>query len=128
MSAQIDFDPDLMRERFNKSMTIDEPYKLTWLSKKRADVKEGKIIKKNHISEKFYPGVKRDYWIYIPSNYDKKKESNLIIFQDGEGYLFSKTFQAGTALDNMTHFGLIPQTIGVFINPIKLSNTDNEFH
>lgn len=117
LSAQVDFDPDLMKERFTKSMTIDEPYKLTWLSKKRADVKEGKIIKKNHISEKFYPGVKRDYWIYIPSNYDKKKESNLIIFQDGEGYLFSKTFQAGTALDNMTHFGLIPQTIGVFINP-----------
>ena len=103
LSAQVDFDPDLMRERFTKSMTIDEPYKLTWLSKKREDVKEGKIIKQSHTSEKFYPGVMRDYWIYIPSNYDKKKESNLIIFQDGEGYLFGKTFQAGIALDNMIH-------------------------
>ena len=45
LSAQVDFDPDLIRERFSESMTIDEPYKLTWLSKKRADVKEGK----NHL-------------------------------------------------------------------------------
>jgi enterochelin esterase family protein len=115
--SQVDFDPDAMRKDFEKSLNLEEPYQLTWLSKERPGVPKGTIIKKTHQSKIIYPGVNRDYWIYVPANYDPKTESNLLIFQDGEWYLFGKDFQGGNALDNMIHLGLIPQTIGVFINP-----------
>ena len=32
-------------------------------------------------------------------------------------YLFGDDFKAGVTLDNMISLGLIPQTIGIFINP-----------
>ena len=115
--AQVDFDPESMGKDFQRSLNLDEPYRLTWLSKEREGVPKGQTIKKSHKSKTIYPGVNRDYWIYVPANYDKKTESNLIIFQDGEWYLFGDDFKAGIALDNMISFGLIPQTIGVFINP-----------
>ena len=115
--AQVDFAPELMWKDFGRSLNLDEPYQLTWLSKERKNVPKGEIIKKTHKSKTVYPGVIRDYWIYVPANYDKKTESNLIIFQDGEWYLFGDEFKAGIAFDNMMRFGLIPQTIGVFINP-----------
>lgn len=115
--AQVDFDPESMRKDFQRSLNLDEPYQLTWLSKEREGVPKGQTIKKSHKSKTIYPGVNRDYWIYVPANYDKKTESNLIIFQDGEKYLFGDDFKAGVTLDNMISLGLIPQTIGIFINP-----------
>ena len=115
--SQVDFDPESMRKDFQRSLNLDEPYQLTWLSKEREGVPKGQTIKKSHKSKGIYPGVNRDYWIYVPANYDKKIESNLIIFQDGEWYLFGDDFKAGVTLDNMISLGLIPQTIGIFINP-----------
>lgn len=115
--AQVDFDPESMGKDFQRSLNLDEPYRLTWLSKEREGVPKGQTIKKSHKSKTIYPGVNRDYWIYVPANYDKKTESNLIIFQDGEWYLFGNDFKAGVTLDNMISLGLIPQTIGIFINP-----------
>ncbi len=117
LTAQVDFDPESMRKDFQRSLNLKEPYKLTWLSKERKGVPKGETIKKTHKSKSIYPGVYRDYWIYIPANYDKDVESNLVIFQYGEWYLFGEDFKAGIALDNMISFELIPQTIGVFINP-----------
>ena len=77
-----------MRKDFKRGINLNEPYQFTWLSKQRRGVPKGETIKKSHKSKTIYTGVNRDYWIYVPVDYDKKVESNLIIFQDGEWYLY----------------------------------------
>ena len=32
-----------------------------------------------------YPGVERDYWVYVPAQYNASKPACLMVFQDGAG-------------------------------------------
>ena len=63
----------------------------------------------------FYVGTERDYWIYIPKQYDAAKPACLMIFQDGVLYLFDM-MQTNIALDNLIEKKEIPVIISLFIN------------
>src|SRR5215469_8391060 len=39
-----------------------------------------------HVS-KIYDGMKSDYWIYVPAQYDPATPAALMVFQDGSGYI-----------------------------------------
>ena len=70
-----------------------------------------------HIS-KIYDGMKSEYWIYVPSQYDPKTPAALMVFQDGSGY----TNRGGNnpalnVIDNLVANKKIPVMICVFINP-----------
>ena len=70
-----------------------------------------------HIS-KIYDGMKSEYWIYIPAQYDPKTPAALMVFQDGGGY----TDREGdkrvlNVIDNLITQKKIPVMIAVFINP-----------
>jgi hypothetical protein len=47
-------------------------------------------------NSKFYPGTERDYWVYVPKQYDTSKPAALMVFQDGRLYLFD-TMQGNMA-------------------------------
>ncbi len=94
-----------------------EPYVLGADSKKQEGVPEGTVTKYHWSSKKIYPGTERDYWLYVPRQYDPKKPACLMIFQDGNLYLFGKEVRPAIVFDNLINKGDIPVMIGLFINP-----------
>jgi enterochelin esterase-like enzyme len=93
-----------------------EVYQLSEDSKKQKGVPEGTVTKYHMSDSKIYPGTERDYWIYVPKQYDAKKPACLMIFQDGEGYLTDSSFLATNALDNLINKKEVPVIIALFIN------------
>jgi enterochelin esterase family protein len=81
-------------------------------------VPQGTVTKRLWKSEKIYPGTMRDYWVYVPKQYDSSQPANVMIFQDGGGYVDPQgQFRAGVVFDNLIHKKEMPVTIGIFINP-----------
>jgi enterochelin esterase family protein len=80
-------------------------------------VPRGKVTKHTWKSRVF-PGTVRDYWVYVPAQYDAQKPACVMVFQDGGGYVDTKgDFRVPTVLDNLIHKKEIPVIIGIFINP-----------
>lgn len=105
-------------ERINQTA---EPYELGPDSKPKEGVPKGTLEKFIWKSDNIYPGTTRDYWIYVPQQYDASKPACLVIFQDGNVYLnysdWSPGIEPTTVFDNLIHQKEIPVTIGLFINP-----------
>jgi enterochelin esterase family protein len=81
------------------------------------DVPHGKVTKYSWTS-KIFPGTVRDYWIYVPAQYDGNTPAALMVFQDGGGYVNEKAdFRAPVVFDNLIAKKQMPVTVGVFINP-----------
>ncbi|MBP6600298.1 MAG: esterase family protein [Verrucomicrobiales bacterium] len=95
----------------------DEEYVLGPDSKVKEGVPQGKVTQ--HVwKSTLFPGTERDYWIYVPAQYDSSKPACLIVLQDGGGFVKENgSFQAPTVFDNLIHAGEMPVTIGLFINP-----------
>ena len=87
-----------------------------------AGVPSGTLSPKMTQVSKIYDGMKSEYWIYVPAQYDPKVSAALMVFQDGGGY----TDRAGRipvldAIDNLIAQKKIPVMICVFINPGDIS-------
>jgi gluconolactonase len=82
------------------------------------DVPHGKVTKYTWSTSKIYPGTTRDYWVYVPVQYDAAKPACLIVFQDGGGMVNEKGgWRVPVVLDNLIADKSMPITIGVFVNP-----------
>ena len=44
------------------------------------------IITQHKWSSKVFPGTERDYWLYVPAQYDGNTPACVMVFQDGNGY------------------------------------------
>lgn len=101
-------------------MTAEEQtfdlYELGPDSLPQTDVPKGEITKYHWVSETVYPGTARDYWVYVPKQYDGSTPACLMVIQDGEGYLKDDVSLPGV-FDNLIHKGEMPVTIGLFVNP-----------
>lgn len=65
-----------------------------------------------------YPGTQRDYWIYVPAQYDGSREAAVMIFEDGAAYVSENgASKAPLVMDELIHRGEMPVTIGIFVNP-----------
>lgn len=81
-------------------------------------VPQGKVTQHHFASSQVFPGTERDYWVYVPAQYDGKTPACLMVFQDGHAYVGEKgDFHVPIVFDNLIHRGEMPVTIGVFINP-----------
>jgi len=95
-----------------------DDYQLGPDSKVQEGVPQGAVTKRSWKSEKIYPGTERDFWIYVPKQYDGAQPANVMVFQDGGGYVNPEgQFRTTIAFDNLIHKKEIPVTIGIFINP-----------
>ena len=95
-----------------------EDYKLGPDSFPQAGVPTGTVEKFSWKESKIYPGTERDYWVYVPKQYDAAKPACLMVFQDGAGYVSTNgQFRTPTVFDNLIHKKEMPVTIGVFISP-----------
>jgi enterochelin esterase-like enzyme len=94
-----------------------DDYKLGPDSQEQPDVPHGKVTKHSWTS-KIFDGTERDYWVYVPSQYDAKKPACVMVFQDGQAYVNPKgQFRVPIVFDNLIHKKEMPTTIGIFINP-----------
>jgi enterochelin esterase-like enzyme len=92
----------------------------------KSGVPQGKVTKHSWES-KIFPDTTRNYWIYVPAQYDGSKPAAVMVFQDGEGCVNPNgTIRVPTVFDNLIHRREMPVTIGIFINPGGLNNANNE--
>lgn len=87
-------------------------------SKKQEGVPQGKVESFQFVSPRVFPGTEREYFVYVPSQYDPAKPAALMVFQDGRNYVRENgTWRVPTVFDNLIHHGEMPVTIAVCINP-----------
>ncbi len=97
---------------------VPGPYKHGPESKPMKSVPEGKTTQFELLDSTVYPGTKRRYSVYIPSQYDAKVPAALMVFQDGHAYEGDKgDFRVATVFDNLIHKKEMPVTIAIMIDP-----------
>ncbi len=101
-----------------------EPYKHPPESERQEGIPQGKVTRYEWKSEKVYPGTIREYWTYVPAQYDGKTPAAVMVFQDGHTYVNEKGwYRVPIVFDTLIHKGEMPVTVGVFINPGHKSDT-----
>ena len=96
----------------------------TELSYQQAGVPAGKLSEKIVHTSKIYDGMKADYWIYVPAQYDPKTPAALMVFQDGQWYTDREGGnKALNVIDNLIAQKKIPVMIAVFISPGDVSGS-----
>jgi enterochelin esterase-like enzyme len=98
-------------------------YKLGPDSQAQSGIPVGTVTKYSWES-KTYAGIFRDYYVYVPAQYDPRVPAALMVFQDG--YAYARTdgdYRVPIVFDNLIHQKQIPVTIGLFINPGHNSST-----
>jgi enterochelin esterase-like enzyme len=95
-----------------------DDYKLGPDSERQKDVPAGKVTKHTWNSS-IFPGTVRDYWVYVPAQYDKSRPACVMVFQDGGSHYVGDKgeFRVPVVFDNLIHKKEMPVTIGIFINP-----------
>ena len=74
---------------------------------------------------KVFPGTVRDVSVYTSPGLDRGRPADLLICQDGAGYLAAKgPVRAAQVLDVLTVKGQIGPTVAVFVDPGRLAGSD----
>jgi gluconolactonase len=81
---------------------------------------KGEITKYTFDQSKIFPGTVRDYWVYVPTQYDPAKPACVYVNQDGVQY------KAPDVFDELIHKGEMPVTIGVFVMHGRVKAADSE--
>jgi enterochelin esterase family protein len=98
-------------------LALDD-YKLGPDSSAQSGVPRGEVFKHTFTNSAVFPGTTREYWIYVPKQYDPAKAACVMVFQDGQNYANSNgQFRVPIVFDNLIHQGAMPVTLGLFINP-----------
>lgn len=74
-----------------------------------APIPKGEVTKYTFDQSKIFPGTVREYWVYVPKQYDPAKPACVHVNQDGV------QFNAPATFDKLIHEKQIPVLIGVFI-------------
>jgi predicted alpha/beta superfamily hydrolase len=99
----------------------DDVYKLGPDSLPQDGVPRGKVVGPLTLQSKtVYPDTTRNYWVYVPAQYDPAKPACLMVFQDGHFFVNvgdDGQYRIPNVFDNLIYRREMPVTIGVFINP-----------
>src|SRR5262249_28840330 len=99
------------------SQSARADYQLGPDSMEKPDVPKGKVTKYTWKSQ-IFPDTVRDYWVYVPAQYNGKTPACVMVFQDGGTYVdLKRDFRVPTVFENLIHQKQMPVTIGVFITP-----------
>jgi len=89
-------------------------YPVDSASVEHAGVPKGEVLKFTFNHSAIFPGTTRDYWIYIPAQYQPDKPACVYVNQDGIQW------KAPVVFDNLIYKKEMPVTIGVFVTPGKV--------
>lgn len=102
---------------FASTLWSSPQYTLGPDSQRRPGVPAGTVTHYTWTS-KIFPGTVRDYWVYVPKEYDSQKPTCVLVVQDGGGFVRpGGDARVPIVLDNLIYKHEIPVTIGIFINP-----------
>jgi len=86
-------------------------------SQRQPTVPRGEVLKYTWKS-KVFPNTIREYYVYVPAQYDPRSPAALMVFQDGHTYVKEDgDFRVPIVFDNLIYQKAMPVTIGLFINP-----------
>ncbi len=92
-------------------------YPLTADSLRQPGVPAG-VVTQHSWKSTIFPGTVRDYWVYVPAQYEPAVPAAVMVFQDGGGFVGEQgRWRVPIVFDNLIHKGQMPATIGVFVNP-----------
>ena len=98
------------------SFAQDSLYKLGPDSQRKDGIPKG-IVTKYEWQSKLLNNF-REYYVYVPAQYDSTKPVALMIFQDGHSYVNETgDFRVPVVYDNLIHQKKLPVTICLFVNP-----------
>ncbi len=98
------------------AVSAEDP-KYTSDSERHSGIPQGAVTQHRWTS-KVFSGTERDYWVYVPKQYDAKTPACVMVFQDGGNYVKEKgQFRTAIVFDNLIHKKEMPVTIGIFLNP-----------
>ncbi len=97
------------------SPSDERDYPIPKESIRHADVPVGKLEGPISLKSNIFPGTQRDYWLYVPSQYEADKPACLLVVQDGLNR--AKEWRLPEVMDNLIHAGEMPVTIGIFVDP-----------
>src|SRR5438128_776819 len=86
-----------------------DDYQLGPDSKPREGVPKGEVTKHTFDQSKIFPGTTRDYWVYVPKQYDPARPASFMHAEDGIQY------SAPAVFDNLIEKKEIPALVGVFV-------------
>jgi len=102
----------------NQGGRVPDTYPLGPDSQPQAGVPKGRVEGPLLWKSTVYNNTVRQYYIYIPAQYDASKPAALMVFQDGHQYVNTeREFRVPVVFDNLIARGDMPVTIGVFVNP-----------
>lgn len=86
---------------------------------RKEGVPQGKLTQMPKWADsKVFPNTERDWWVYVPAQYDGKTPACVMVFQDGAGVIGEKgDWRVPVVFDNLIAAKQMPVTIGIFINP-----------
>ncbi|PQO47618.1 alpha/beta hydrolase [Blastopirellula marina] len=100
------------------TLADDSEYQLGPDSTRKEGVPKGEVIQRVYADSKIFPGTSRDYYLYVPAQYDGQSPAAVMVFQDGHAYVGEQgQFRAPAVMDNLIAEGAMPVTIGIFLNP-----------
>ncbi len=87
-------------------------------SQPQPGVPKGRIIGPLPFKSTIFGNTVRQYWVYVPAQYDGSKPAAVMVFQDGHKYVNTEQeYRVPVVFDNLIHKKEMPVTVGVFVNP-----------
>lgn len=82
----------------------------------------GKLVQQPRLTSTLLGGTWHDWWLYSPPNFDPTKESNLVVFQDGQ---WAHNY-APAYFDNLVSAHKLDQTVVIFLTPGTLPDNNSD--
>ncbi|MEX2262144.1 MAG: alpha/beta hydrolase-fold protein [Bryobacteraceae bacterium] len=87
-------------------------------SYEKQGVPQGKLSEKLVHTSRIYPGMKSDYWIWVPAQYNPSTPAALMVWQDGHGLVAREgSTRAQIVWENLIQQKKIPVMVHVLISP-----------
>jgi enterochelin esterase-like enzyme len=84
----------------------------------QAGVPKGRVEGPFVFKSRIFRNTVRQYWIYVPAQYDPTRAAAVMVFQDGHKYVNTEQeYRVPVVFDNLIHKQEMPVTIGIFVNP-----------
>jgi enterochelin esterase-like enzyme len=87
-------------------------------------VPHGEVRQATFTTSRIFPGTTREYFVYIPKQYDVTKPACLMVFFDGAGFMKADgQFRVPVVFDNLIAKKQMPVTIAVGVTPGMIQPT-----
>jgi enterochelin esterase family protein len=95
-----------------------DDYKLGPDSMRQDGVPQGRVVGPLVWKSQIFRDTVRQYWIYVPAQYDSARPAAVMVFQDGHKYVsVEQEYRVPIVFDNLIHKHEMPVTIAVLVNP-----------